>query len=187
MGFFTVNRCDKFGVSSATVRDCTGTQIGYLRAKEFFNFVSEGNICGNWLDPAKLVYFLSQSGFRDGVVSEGLPYYAPETVLLYYLSTVSLGGKTLYVYEIQNRTEEVWLPNGNFALNLPVGSQVATDTDTMGATKTYAWLIRYYRLPGGNWSNHFEDGYGNVASYGFVDTGLRTGSAPTTTSIKTRL
>lgn len=184
---FVVNRIDEIWGTWTGVQTCSSKYLGVIYAKEFHNWDSGGNICGNSLDPVRLVYFLSsQYGFVEGVIPANHPYY-PKSVLNYSLGTVTLNGKTYKVFEIQNRVEEVWHPNGNLVVYLPTGSQIATDVYTTGATKKYAWLIRAYRAPGGSWCTRFDDGRGNVASYGFVDTGLRSGSGPRTISIKTSL
>lgn len=175
----------EYTVGGTQVENCSQV-LGLILNREFHVNDYATTNCGDYRDPLTRVYFLNSSlQFVQGWVANG-QVWVPVSILEFPLSQVQLGGVWYNVYAIQNRSANVYHPNGKLVTSLPVGSEVATNVDTTGASKK-TLLIKYFRPPGGSWTNQFNDGSGNISNYGFVDTGITYGSGPSKISIKTSL
>lgn len=174
-------------VNEPTCAYIKSLQLGTLLVNEFYRYGS------TWFPPActpmfvEYIHFLSPSGFSAGCLhGDNLANRAGynTSILNFPRRTETIGGTTQRVYQIQNRAEELRNAAGNLLPSSPlaIGTEIATDSDTMGQTYLDYWLIRWVKR-NGIWTRA-----DNVnGTYAFVDTGLKVGSSPNSISIKTSL
>lgn len=162
-------------------------RVGTLFPNEFYR-AGDFVWCPVCFRETQRIRFLSPTGWREGfthLIDVGEANWPMGDFMVHFgRRQETIGGTVQQVYAIQNRAEELRAIDGTHFATLAVGTEIATDSSTMGQTWHDHWLIRWVRR-GGVWTH--ADNRAGHNTHAFVDTGLRVGSSPTTNSIRTSL
>ena len=165
---------------------------GWIMPRTLFNLVRK--VAGDcydviaWNDGALRGYRIRYTAIygTDDFFAPAMMDIVFKSITYFALGRTTIGGTSQLIYEIQRRNAYLYRPDGSTYGLLAPGTRIATDTDTMGSTKTHTLLIRYvyrYNEKGlGSWTPATD------AGYGFVSTGIESGYiTPDTLTIKTSM
>ena len=114
------------------------------------------------------VKFLDSSGnFKWGYLNFPPDGWSTSCISWPYKYNVLISGTKYSTFTLRKACD-VYYPSGKYWKTIPAGRQVATNNDTMGQNYPYLKSIDYYQGDSG-WERVCEN-------YGFVDTGIRSGS-----------
>ncbi len=158
---------NKSGVIVPVYNDDFKNVIGQLNQREAFALYGYE---GDW-------YSISFLG-PTGVFTAGMLKSPPDSTLIdctnHPYGTIKIGNISYYTF-IMRTTKNIYTATNNYWGQVAGGRRVACKTGLAGQNYQWYKAINYVEKTTGEWVAVTGD---NV-KYGFVDTGLRTGSSPT--------
>ena len=147
-----------------TTTSDTSAIVGYIYDREAYVYDSDAGGDGAF----NHVKFLDASGnFKWGYLNFPPDGWSTSCISWPYKYNVLISGTKYSTFTLRKACD-VYYPSGKYWKTIPAGRQVATNNDTMGQNYPYLKSIDYYQGDSG-----WERVCGN---YGFVDTGIRSGS-----------
>lgn len=174
MAFYPVLYINKSGKKITIIDSSNGLKVGDIANREaYIHHGSEGNMHS--------IEFLGPNGRLVGATINSYSLSIPDSFFAsctaYHSNYYTIEGKNYHIFDMR-RKENVYMADGTKWGTVAAGARVACSDDTCGQTHG-DWKQVEYISSGNNWikvSGHGSD-------YGFVDTGLSKGSAPTTISM----
>lgn len=165
--------CVNLSGRSWNVYDSNNNVIGAIEPREFFTYVGyEGSLIS--------IYFLSPSGAKTGYLhsSDNIPSSCFTNIINRPYGTITLD-QTQYKTFMMRKQMNLYDAAGNIVGSVAAGKRVASLYGTAGQSMPYLTEIHYAEKRSGGWDSM----KGSGVNYGFVDTGLRSGSSPTTIAL----
>lgn len=144
--------------------------VGHLNPREAF---SRYGFEGGWTS----ISFLGPNGtFIDGMLKDvDDSVLTPCTNHPYSIEDIDEDGTKYYVF-IMRSDKGLYDPQGNQIGTVKAGKKVACLNATAGQNNQWLKLVKKYQNSSGEWKTANSGAKEEADRYGFVDTGLRTGS-----------
>ena len=150
------------------VYDSNGAKkIGQLEKNEAYaRYGNEGTLTS--------IHFLGPNGKFIAGMLKAPASKATTPCTNYPYGTVTINNTKYYTFKMRSK-KTIITPNGNSWGSVASGCRVACLDACAGQTKQWTKQIHYVENTSGKWVKVTGDG----KNYGFVDTGLKSGSSPT--------
>lgn len=157
--------CVNMSGRNCPVYNSANVKIGDIEPREFFTWVgSEGSLYA--------VYCMTPSG----AMTTGYLHGPAESVLT-EIHTRPYGHATIngvnYVTFYMRNTKNLYNINGTVVGSVAAGKRVACKTSMSGTSMPYLKAINYAEKRTGGWDSMVD----SAGKYGFVDTGMRSGTS----------